>query len=113
MKKEGTYLPTTMYAVTTLGTQIAIARKDLGWTVGELAERLGVSPQLVSRIEKGSPKASIGTVLEAAVLVGIPLFEVESNDVRGMHRVAQHEQLRLQLLPKRIRRRTLTVDNNF
>lgn len=38
MKKEGTYLPTTMYAVTTLGAQIAIARKDLGWTAGELAD---------------------------------------------------------------------------
>lgn len=113
MKKQGSYLPAAIYALSTLGAQIAIARKESGWTAVEFAERLGVTPQLVSRIEKGSPNTSIGTVLEVAVLVRIPLFEVESDDVRGMHRVAEHERLRLQLLPSRTRRRKLTVDNDF
>lgn len=40
----------------------------------ELAERLGVSRQTVSALEKGDSKVGIGIVFEAAVIVGIPLL---------------------------------------
>ncbi len=113
MKKRVTYLPSTSYALKTLGAQISAARRELGWTAADLAERLGVTPGLISRIERGSPSTGIGTVLEAAVLCGIPLFETDPNDVRAMASVAETEQLRLALLPSRTRRRSVKVSNDF
>lgn len=113
MKRRSTYLPFTTYALQTLGTQIAVARRELGWTAADLAERLGVSAQVVSRIERGAPSTSIGTVIEAAVLCGIPLFETHPNDVRAMATVTENERLRLALLPSRTRRRPQVVSSDF
>jgi transcriptional regulator with XRE-family HTH domain len=113
MKKTLTHLPATTYALKTLGAQIAVARKELGWTAAELAERLRVTPNLVSRIENGAPSTGIGTVLEAAVLCGIQLFETNPEDLRAMAAVAQTEQLRLALLPTRTRRKLAKVPNDF
>lgn len=113
MKKRHTYLPSTTYALTALGSQIAIARRELGWTAAELAERLGVTPNLVSRIENGAGSTGVGTVLEAAVLCGIPLFETNPQDVRAMAAVSERQRLRLALLPSRTRARSVNVSNDF
>ena len=113
MKKRLTYLPSTTHALGALGAQIAIARRELGWTAAELAERLGVTPNLVSRIEGGVGSTGIGTVFEAAVLCGIPLFSTDPEDVRAMATVAEREQLRLALLPSRTRHRNVKVANDF
>ena len=113
MKKTLTHLPSTNHALRALGAQIAIARRELGWTAADLAERLGVTPQLVSRIESGAASTGVGTVLEAAVLCGIPLFDTNPEDVRAMAAVAEREQLRLALLPSRTRHRRVKVANDF
>lgn len=80
-KQQHAYLPATLDAVQALGAQVAAARRELGWTAAELAGRLGVTPALVSRIEKGAPGTAIGTVLEAAVVCGVPLFGVDATDL--------------------------------
>jgi transcriptional regulator with XRE-family HTH domain len=113
MRKTHAYLPTTTYALQVLGAQIAIARRELGWTASDLAGRLGVTAQLVSRIESGSPSTSAGTMLEAAVLCGIPLFDNDANDVQGMARIANHENLHLALLPSRTQHKNVQVPNDF
>lgn len=113
MKKRSAYLPFTTYALRALGTQIAVARRELGWTAADLAQRLGVTAQVVSRIEHGAPSTSVGTVIEAAVLCGIPLFETHPDDVRAMATVTENERLRLALLPSRIRRRPVEVSSDF
>ena len=113
MKKTLTHLPSTTHALSALGAQISIARRELGWTAADLAERLGVTPGLVSRIEGGAPSTGVGTVFEAAVLCGIPLFETDPEDVRAMAAVAETEHLRLALLPSRTRRRSVKVPNDF
>ena len=113
MKKTLTYLPTTTYALKALGAQIAVARKELGWTSAELAQRLRVTPGLVSRIENGAPSTGIGKVLEAAILCGVPLFDTDPQDARAMAAVDQVEQLRRALLPSRMRRKTIQVSNDF
>ncbi len=107
------YLPSTTYALRTLGAQIALARRELGWTAADLAERLGVTPNLVSRIEGGAGSCSVGTVLEAAVLCQIPLFETGPNDVRAMAALAERQQLRLALLPSRTRHKSVKISNDF
>ncbi len=94
----------------TLGAQIAIARREAGWTAAELAERLGVTPALVARIEKGSPAVAVGTILEAAVLCGVPLFDVAPDELAG---VAERQRDRLALLPARVRSRPRPVSDDF
>lgn len=113
MKKRSAYLPFTTYVLRALGMQIAVARRELGWTAADLAERLGVTAQVVSRIEHGATSTSVGTVIEAAVLCGIPLFETDPEDVRAMATITENERLRLALLPSRSRTRPIEVSSDF
>lgn len=110
MKRQTTYLPATLHALDALGAQIASARRDLGWTAADLAERLGTSRALVGRIEHGAPTTTIGVVIEAAVICGVPLFGADSGDLA---RVADRERARVALLPGRIRRRETEIDDDF
>lgn len=110
MKVEKAYLPDTEQAAAALGAQIAAARRELGWTQEELAARLGVSRQLVAKIEGGSTGASLGTVLEAAIVCGVRLFGVERAD---LSLVVDRERARAALLPTRVWSRTPVIDNDF
>jgi len=110
MKANKAYLPATEDAVVALGAQIAVARRELGWTQEDLAARLGTSRQLVAKIEGGSSGVSLGTALEAAILSGIRLFGV---DVADLSLVADRERARAALLPARVRPKTPVVANDF
>lgn len=103
-------LPATRDALTVLGSQIAAARRELGWTAAELAERVGVSAPLISRIENGFPTTQIGAVFDAAVLCGVPLF---SADPAGLNRLAKAERNRVALLPSRVRHKPLELSDDF
>jgi transcriptional regulator with XRE-family HTH domain len=103
-------LPATQAALDTLGAQIAIARREAGWTATELAERLGVTPALVARIERGSPATAVGTVLEAALLCGVPLFGASHDQLAA---VAERQRDRLALLPARVRTQPKPVSDKF
>jgi transcriptional regulator with XRE-family HTH domain len=109
-KKSRSYLPATEHALTVLGSQIAVARRELGWTAANLAERLGVNAQLVTRIEKGAPGTAVGTVLEAAILCGVHLFGIDPADLGDL---ADRQRARLALLPSRARRRPAAVSDDF
>lgn len=105
-----TYLPATRDAVATIGAEVAAARKGLGWTQDELASRLGTSRQLVARIERGSEQVAIGSVLEAALLVGVPLFGVDRSQVSL---VADRARAQAALLPARVRRAPVAISDDF
>lgn len=92
-----------------LAAAIRSGRLARGWTVAELAERVGVSLGTMRSVERGQPGVAIGTVLEAAVLVGFPLFHNEAL-VRAQHRALQAQTLAL--LPSTARRRA-EVDDDF
>ena len=51
-----------------------LARVERRWTVAESAERVGVSPVTIRKVETGNPSVAPGTAPEAAVLVGVTLF---------------------------------------
>lgn len=104
------YLPASQDALKVLGAQIAQARRELGWTAIELAERVGVSAPVISRIENGSPVTQIGTVFDAAVICGVPLFGVPVTELGGLARQARD---RLALLPSRVRSRPVEVSDDF
>lgn len=110
MRKVRPLLPATEAALGALGAQIAIARREAGWTAVELAERLGITPALVTRIEKGAPASAIGTVLEAAVVCGVPLFAAGPHELAD---IAARQRDRLALLPARVRTRPQPVSDDF
>ena len=93
-------------ALTALGQLIRIHRIEKKMSVLDLAERLGVSRDMMQRIEKGDPRCGIGSVFEAAVIVGVPLFEEEPGRLSEMK--ARYVE-KLSLLPKAIRKTSSKV----
>ncbi len=99
----------TREALELLGTSIRAARLRRRWTIRELAERVGVSHVTIQKVERGDPGVALGTALEAATLVGVPLFHP---DEEARIRALAYKRIELALLPKRAR--TLgPVDDNF
>ena len=92
-----------------LATAIRSGRIRRGMTVRGLAERVGVSAPTIIKVERGDPGVAIGTVVEAASLVGVPLFD-EFPDIR--HRYAAQQRAELALLPAAARPRR-KVDDDF
>ena len=97
-------------AVLVIGQLIRIARIGRKLSVAELAERAGVSRDMMQRIEHGDPRCGIGTVFEAAAIVGVPLFEADRDTLSG-RLIEQEEKLRL--LPKSVRKTRTAVKDDF
>ena len=93
-------------AVGVLGTSIRAFRLKRRWSVALLAQRVGVSKPTITKIERGDPSVSIGTVFEAALIVGVDLYG-DNSELAGS--VARNE---LALLPQRGRTRRV-ADNDF
>jgi transcriptional regulator with XRE-family HTH domain len=74
-----TYSPLTKEAARLLGARIRLGRKERRWTLRQLAERVGITEGTLRKIEQGSLSVSLGAALEAAVLVGVPLFDPDPN----------------------------------
>jgi transcriptional regulator with XRE-family HTH domain len=62
--------------LTQLGATLRNARIEAGLTQDELGTRAGVSRQLVSRIESGSPRGEVGRVAQVAAALGYRLAVV-------------------------------------
>ncbi len=90
----------------TLGETIKAGRLRRGWSVRNVAERVGASPTTISKIERGDPSVAVGTVIETACIVGIDLY---GGNVGGA-RSANAELL--SLLPQRGRSKRI-ANNDF
>jgi transcriptional regulator with XRE-family HTH domain len=97
-------------AVVVLGQLIRINRIGRKLSVAQLAERVGVSRDMMQRIEQGDPRCGIGIVFEAAAICSVPLFEEDRS--RLTMRVTEQEQ-KLRLLPKSIRKTKTVVKDDF
>ncbi len=97
-------------AVTVLGQQIRINRLERRLSVAQLAERVGVSRDMIQRIELGDPRCGIGFAFEAATIVGVPLFEEDRSKLTT--RLAEQGE-KLRLLPKAIQRTRMVVKDDF
>lgn len=102
------YSPQTSVALKLLGSQIRLARTRRRMTVEELAERVGVSAPTVRQIERGGPTVGAGVMFEAAVILGVPLFDEQP---AAVGREARRVSTELALLPKRARKPA--VNNDF
>ncbi len=111
MKKERAYSVQTKQAIRLLGAEVKLARKQRKWSESELAERVGITRYTIQKIEKGDPSVSIGLAFEAAIVVGLDLFEGEASrlDQRGELAIIHGA-----LLPQtRKRKSTKGVDDDF
>ena len=102
------YAPVTVEAARLLGSRVRQARRERRWTVVELAERVGVSPVTIRKVEKGDPTVALGTAFEAAALVGVALFH---DDPVRRALEAEVAAARLAVLPAAIR--PGQVDDDF
>lgn len=104
------YSRLTKDALTLLGAQVRLARKQRRMTELELAERAGIARSTLQLIEKGDPRVDIGLVFEAATLAGVGLFVPEASSL-----APQIERLedKLALLPRSIRRPKGAVNDDF
>ena len=109
MPGQRTYSPLASEAARLLGARVRLARREHGWTLRELAERVGVTQPTMRRIERGDPSVGLGVAFEAAVITGVPLFDEDRSRVRM--ETAQVES-RLALLPQLVRKPT-HVDDDF
>lgn len=110
MKRKRTYARQTREALSVLGKLIRIGRMERGMTAQELADRVGISRTTLYNIEKGAPGPEIGTVFEAAALVGVRLFDQDDAALRTENaRLAE----KLTLLPKSVRSSRAEVDDDF
>ncbi len=99
-----------LQALTLLGAILRAARIDKKMGTQALAERAGISRDLLRRIEKGEPRCEIGVVFELAAILGVPLFEPEL----GALQARTHEaRARLVLLPKGVHAARDTVTDDF
>jgi len=94
----------------TLATLIKAARLERKMSQTQLAERVGVSRHTISLLEKGNTKVAIGSVFEAATVLGIPLM---GNDPRQLTKVSQAIANLIPLLPAKGINKKVELDDNF
>jgi transcriptional regulator with XRE-family HTH domain len=105
-----TYSPYAVDAARLLGAQVASARRERRWTRAELAERAGISPTTLSKVERGELTVSLGVTFDVAALVGVPLFNEDRSRLSGdLDRTRD----RLALLPQRVRKPSRSPNNDF
>jgi len=97
-------------AISVLGKLIRTGRIERKMTTTELAERAGISRDMLYRVEKGDPRCGIGVVFEVATIVGVTLLEPEESALRRLDSTVTD---RLTLLPKSVRHTSDEVYDDF
>lgn len=99
-------------ALSVWGQLIRRGRLDRAWTAKDLAARANVSEQTVLSAEAGNRGTSVGTMMDLADLVGIPIFGIEDRSEIAIRRQRGEEMLAL--LPSRVRRpKGGSIDDDF
>ncbi len=88
---------------------IRLGRIERKLTAQDLAERAGISRDMLARIEKGDPKCEIGVAFELAALTGVKLCNDDTSSL-AMH--IDRIEDKLALLPKQVRKPKI-VDDAF
>lgn len=110
MKTKTSLSTVTKIALRTLGKMIKSARLERKLSQKDLAERLNKSRQTVMAIEKGNAEISVGTVFEAAAIVGVPLL---TSDKYSLEQLSTTISNLASILPKRSKSPQKRVDDDF
>lgn len=63
-----------------IGQRIGHLRRERGWTLAVLGQKVGLSSTQLSRIESGTRRSSVGTLIEVARAYGITLSELVADE---------------------------------
>jgi transcriptional regulator with XRE-family HTH domain len=110
MRRGRPYSLLTVEAGRLLGAQVRLARLERRWSQKELAERADITPETLSKVERGDLSVGLGTAFEVAVLTGVPLFHEERSRVRSDLDLTV---ARSALLPQRVRLPKEPVKDDF
>ena len=110
-KNERAYSRQTKDAAILLAQYIQLGRKERALTEMDLADRAGISRATLQKIEKGDPKCELGLYFEVAILVGVRLFNIDSNATFALDIDRMND--KLALLPKSIHKKKKQVDDAF
>lgn len=108
--KKRTYSAYNRKAVAFMGKLIRLYRKERKMTLHDLAERVGISRSTLHKIENGDMKCEIGIVFEAAAIVGVKLFAVDSIPINFLQERIEDK---IALLPKSVRISKEPADDDF
>jgi len=111
MSTNRPYTTSTLEAVKLLGQLIKLARKKRRLSETSLAKRASIARSTLQKIEKGDPSINIGLTLEAASVVGVPLFGTE--DHKSLDKHNQDVSEKLALLSFKPGRSRLELEDNF
>ena len=109
-KENRTYSRYTDEALKLLAGRIKATRLERSIAIQDLAERAGVSRDLLYRIERADPACGIGVVFEIAALLGLALFQSDYDDLIVKNKMVEDK---LALLPSRARSTKVEVDDDF
>ncbi len=70
-----------------IGEALRVRRHELGWSLRDLADRLGCSPSLISQIERGRANPSVSTLYSIVQALDVSLDELLFNERRSASRV--------------------------
>ncbi|MDR1189666.1 MAG: helix-turn-helix domain-containing protein [Bifidobacteriaceae bacterium] len=107
-RKRVAATPAAEDALAILGLQIRMARRERNLTATELAARIGVAPGTLAAIEKGAASVTAGSIFNAAVAAGVPLFGAETPE--ALHMLRRVGEDKLALIPTRVRHRKVESD---
>ena len=100
----------TKQALSVLSRLIKAARQQRKMSQSELATRIGTSRQTIIAIEKGNANVAIGTVLEAAHIVGVPILSSDKKQLtQWQAALANFESI----LPSKIKAPRRDLDDDF
>jgi len=100
----------THQALKYLGGMVRAGRIEKQMQAAELADRAGISRDMLYRIEKGDPRCEVGVVFELAAIVGMPLFEEDFSTLQSRNHALDD---RLALLPKAVHKPRPGVKDDF
>lgn len=86
-------LPEIERTVSEIGAKVAKARAERGWSLAQLAERAGLSPAAVHKIEKSGMTPTIASLMKVASALGksVGYFVEEADPVRPVTVIRQGE----------------------
>jgi transcriptional regulator with XRE-family HTH domain len=86
-------LPEIERTVSELGAKVAKARAERGWSLAQLAERAGLSPAAVHKVEKSGMTPTIASLMKIASALGksVGYFVDEADPVRPVTLIRREE----------------------